>query len=126
METYFWIAVFLLQALIFGVIFRKAGYNGWLGLLMAVPVVNLGTLLWFATTTWPVEMGYQAATKNTNADVAWELKMALRKATTLEKQGLRNEAISQLEEYAEKLGEGNAHGALIRERIQQLKSKSGD
>lgn len=39
----------LIQPAIFGASFRKAGYSGWLGLLMAVPGVNLITLLCFAT-----------------------------------------------------------------------------
>jgi len=32
----------------------KAGFQPWLGLLMLVPVVNLGFLVWFAFTDWPV------------------------------------------------------------------------
>ena len=33
----------------------KAGYPLWHGLLMAVPVVNLITLITFAYSTWPLE-----------------------------------------------------------------------
>ncbi|MCP1728213.1 hypothetical protein J2T60_002213 [Natronospira proteinivora] len=32
----------------------KAGFQPWLGLLMLVPVVNLGFLAWFAFTDWPI------------------------------------------------------------------------
>jgi hypothetical protein len=39
-------------------IFRKAGYSGWLGLLMLVPLVNLGLFLWFAFfAKWPSRQG---------------------------------------------------------------------
>jgi hypothetical protein len=55
-ETWLWLAGLVIQAIIFGTIFRKAGYSGWLGLLMAVPLVNLAALLWFATSTWPLEI----------------------------------------------------------------------
>lgn len=36
-------------------IFRKAGYTGWLCLLIIIPLVNLLTLWWFALAQWPVE-----------------------------------------------------------------------
>lgn len=34
-------------------IFRKAGYSGWLCLLMLVPVVNLVTIIWLGFSDWP-------------------------------------------------------------------------
>ena len=34
-------------------IFRKAGYSPWLGLLMVVPLVNLGMLYFLAFSDWP-------------------------------------------------------------------------
>ena len=40
--------------LIWGKIFSKAGYSGWLGLMMLIPVINLITVCWFAFTDWPV------------------------------------------------------------------------
>ena len=69
-----------LTAFIFGSIFRKAGYSGWLALLIFIPLVNIGTLLWFATTTWPLEKGYVDKGEDSKIDVAFELKMALRRA----------------------------------------------
>lgn len=36
-------------------IFRKAGYTGWLCLLIIIPLVNLVTLWWFALAQWPIE-----------------------------------------------------------------------
>ena len=125
METGFWIAGLVIQAIIFGTIFRKAGYSGWLGLLMVIPPVNLMTLLWFATTTWPLEMGYTGQDKNTKADAAWELKMALRKVARLEKEGRIEEAIKQLETVAERAGEEHPNATLARERIRQLRTKVG-
>ncbi len=34
-------------------IFTKAGYSGWLSLLMLVPLVNLITLWFLAFSSWP-------------------------------------------------------------------------
>jgi hypothetical protein len=36
-------------------IFQKAGYSGWLAVLYLIPLVNILTFFWFATTEWPVE-----------------------------------------------------------------------
>jgi hypothetical protein len=41
MDTWLFVASLVIQAVIFGAIFRKAGYSGWLGVLMALPVFNL-------------------------------------------------------------------------------------
>ena len=45
----------VLPVVLFGAIFRKAGYSFWLGLVMLVPVVNLVWLVIFATAEWPIE-----------------------------------------------------------------------
>ena len=37
----------------FYLIFRKAGYSGFLSALMLLPVVNLIVLFWFAFSAWP-------------------------------------------------------------------------
>lgn len=37
----------------FWTIFRKAGYSPWLGVLMIVPMVNLGMLYFLAFSDWP-------------------------------------------------------------------------
>jgi hypothetical protein len=121
-DTWFWILGSVIQALIFGSIFRKAGYTGWLGLLMVVPIVNLVTLFWFASATWPLEMGYMGHEKS-KADVNWELKMAIRKAATFEKRGHFKEAIQQLEAVVQRAGEGSPNADLARERIGQLRDR---
>lgn len=36
-------------------LFEKAGYSGWLGLLMLVPLVNILALYFLAFTDWPVQ-----------------------------------------------------------------------
>jgi hypothetical protein len=36
-----------------GKIFRKAGYSPWLCLLIAIPLVNLALMVWFAYSDWP-------------------------------------------------------------------------
>jgi hypothetical protein len=53
-----WIALVLSSLfayVVFGNISSKAGYPRWHGLLMAVPVVNLVTLITFAYSIWPLE-----------------------------------------------------------------------
>lgn len=35
-------------------VFARAGYSGWLSLLMAVPLVNVAIFVWFAFSDWPV------------------------------------------------------------------------
>ncbi len=39
----------------FWFIFTKAGYSGWLSLLMAVPMVNVITLYFLAFSSWPIQ-----------------------------------------------------------------------
>jgi hypothetical protein len=39
---------------LWGMIFKKAGYSFWLGLLMILPIVNVVWLLIFAFSTWPI------------------------------------------------------------------------
>jgi hypothetical protein len=40
---------------VFGNISYKAGYPRWRGLVMAIPLLNLVALLFFAYSTWPIE-----------------------------------------------------------------------
>ena len=120
-----WSAVggLLVQAAIFAGIFRKAGYSAWLGLLMAVPLVNLVTLLWFATAHWPLEMGYVGQGDDERVDAAWDLKMAVRKALALEKRGDLAAAIKQFELVARKAGQGHPSSAMARERVRELHAR---
>jgi hypothetical protein len=37
-------------------IVQRTGYNGWMALLMFVPLVNLGLLLYLAFSDWPVQL----------------------------------------------------------------------
>ena len=53
-----WIALVvssLFAYFVFGNISSKAGYPRWHGLLMAVPFLNVITLIAFAYSTWPIE-----------------------------------------------------------------------
>ncbi len=55
----------------FAAIFRKAGFSGWLGLLMLIPVVNLIWLLAFAfMSEWPIHRQLARAQSGAPADVA--------------------------------------------------------
>ncbi len=90
--------VLLVWVVLFAIIFRKAGYSGWLGLLMVVPVVNFIMLLFFATFRWPVEDNY----------------IRVRKALSLENQGQWAAAIAEFERLAEQAGE--EHASTARQR----------
>lgn len=52
-QILFAIALVLL-VVAFWFIFQKAGYNGALSLLMLIPLVNIGMMLWFAFSEWPI------------------------------------------------------------------------
>lgn len=45
----------VITAVAFWQIMRKAGYPGVLGLLMLVPLVNYGVMLWVAFSEWPTQ-----------------------------------------------------------------------
>jgi hypothetical protein len=46
--------VAVVMAFAFWRIFRKAGFEGVLGLLILIPVVNVAAILWLALADWPV------------------------------------------------------------------------
>jgi hypothetical protein len=50
----FGLAMMALQVFIFWRIFTRVGYSGAYGLLMLVPLVNVGMLLFLAFGEWPV------------------------------------------------------------------------
>jgi len=41
-------------------IVQRTGYNGWMALLMFVPLVNFGLLLYLAFSDWPVQLENRA------------------------------------------------------------------
>jgi uncharacterized membrane protein YhaH (DUF805 family) len=47
------LAIFVFMLFCYGKIFSKAGYSGWLALLMLVPIVNIVLFIWFAFADWP-------------------------------------------------------------------------
>lgn len=49
-----YLVTLVVLAIVFFKLFEKAGFNGAMGLLMIVPVVNLGVALYLAFTQWPV------------------------------------------------------------------------
>ncbi|TLM97823.1 MAG: hypothetical protein FDZ75_03730 [Actinobacteria bacterium] len=53
--TLFVVAMLVVLAVAFWRLFSKTGHSGALALLMLVPFVNLGVMLWFAFSTWPIE-----------------------------------------------------------------------
>lgn len=55
MEILLTVAFLVLFAYIWVRILGKTGNNQWLGLLMLIPLVNVGVLIWLAFSEWPVE-----------------------------------------------------------------------
>ena len=49
------VVVSVFWAWIFSRIAKKAGYPRWLGFAMLVPALNIGMLIWFSFTEWPIE-----------------------------------------------------------------------
>jgi hypothetical protein len=47
------LATLVVLGIAFYQIYKKAGFNGLLGLLMLIPIVNLAMMLWFAFAEWP-------------------------------------------------------------------------
>lgn len=41
-------------------IVERTGHNRWLGLLLAVPLLQLGLLVWLATAEWPAHRNPRA------------------------------------------------------------------
>lgn len=119
------VLTYFANAAAFTAIFHKAGYPAWYGLLMLIPGVNVGVLVWFAAATWPLEMGYAGQGGNAKVDTAWELKMALRKANTLEKRRQYAAAVEQFEHVIRVAGDGHSNADLARERIRLLREKMG-
>lgn len=48
------LAVCVFMLFCYAKIFSKAGYSGWLCLLMLVPIANFVLFIWFAFADWPV------------------------------------------------------------------------
>lgn len=53
-DFYRTILSFIITAALLTAAFRQAGYSGWLGLLMLIPVVNFLVLAVFSFREWPV------------------------------------------------------------------------
>lgn len=55
MELLLVVLVVALIVYVYGRIWSKAGYPGWAGVLMIIPIVNLLAILYLAFAKWPVE-----------------------------------------------------------------------
>lgn len=43
------------SVIVFGNIFRKAGFSRWYSLATAFPILNIVAIVWLAFTDWPIE-----------------------------------------------------------------------
>jgi hypothetical protein len=48
-----WLLVAVFFIFLWFKIFSKAGFSGWLSLLLLVPIANLVLIIWFAFADWP-------------------------------------------------------------------------
>ena len=57
-------------------IVERTGYNGWMALLMFVPLLNIGLLLYLAFADWPIQRENRALRAQLGYDVSGPLPMA--------------------------------------------------
>jgi hypothetical protein len=130
LAMYLQVAIYIvLPAAAYALVFQKAGYSPWLGLLMLLPLVNLILLVWFATTTWPLERGHSRSSardsSSSDADTTWEQKMAIRRGLSFEEQGLAREAIAQFESAAA-TAKGEPLGDIALGHIARIRAAQGE
>jgi hypothetical protein len=134
--------------LFYAAIFSKAGYSGWLSLLMLVPLadmvlaflapagtegfiviitklVALGILAWFATAKWPVlEYGFaRAGSEDAVVDSDYDLKALLKKGIALEGKQQWDQAIDCLEGVIRKTNAHRSLGDLAQEHLRKIKEQ---
>src|SRR3954464_15992368 len=52
---FFMLIIVVMVVGMWGLMFKKAGYNFWLGLLMLLPEANFIMMIWFLVAKWPVQ-----------------------------------------------------------------------
>ena len=132
METIFKLLLTLaiLAAIVgFGfVLSRKAGYNIGKSVLLAigmlVPLVNLGILIYFASTTWPIQEELASLRGKPDARNEDDAQILMSAALRLETTGNIAAAIAKYKEVVQKYaGTEAAHDAEV--SIRSLKTKIG-
>jgi hypothetical protein len=125
MELRDWLVMLslLIQALVFGAIFRKAGYTALLGLLMWIPLVNLCVLVWFTTADWPLEAGATRPSESSRSAGNWDFKMALKQAVSVENQGAFREALLHYRHALDFVTANHPSAEPTREKIRFLTAK---
>ncbi len=116
------VALALLPVVVFGEIFRKAGYSGWLGLLMLIPVVNVVWLLIFAFGDWPIRRELSRSRMGPAVVRADDVEIRISEAVRLERKGQWDEALLIYDELAAEPENSNADYAAhcarrLRERM---------
>lgn len=92
-EVTFVTALAVAYVIIFGAIFRKAGYSAWWGLLMLVPFINLIWLFYFAVSDWPIHRELVFRRMDQGDATPEDNRSLIAAASQLENQGLWEEAI---------------------------------
>jgi uncharacterized membrane protein YhdT len=49
------LVVYAFWAWVLSRVAKKAGFPRWVGFAMLVPLLNIGLMIWFAFTEWPIE-----------------------------------------------------------------------
>lgn len=130
LATYLQVAFYIvLPAAAYALVFQKAGYSPWLGLLMLLPLANVVLLVWFASTTWPLERRLARSSardsSSHDAETPWEQKMAIRRGLSFEEQGMHREALAQFESVAT-AAKGKPLGEIARDHIARIRGAQGE
>lgn len=114
---------------IWATIFRKAGYPWAMGLLMAIPCLNLLTLLYFTFSEWPVLAQLARSAPPSERDRPTDrIDTMLQQAASLERQGQPRDAALLFETLVKELnGQPGSHFAAQQaKRIRQRYNVSTD
>lgn len=114
---------------VWAIIFRKAGYPWAMGLLMAVPCLNVLTILYFAFSEWPVLAQLARSSPRSERDRPTDrIDTMLQQAASLERLGQHKDAAVLFETLAKELnGQPGSHFAAQQaKRICQRHNVSTD
>jgi hypothetical protein len=122
------IVLFLFVFGCLGQIAVKAGYPRWYRVAMLVPGINLVALFLFAFSEWPLEeQAYRYRMQEADEEIRdpdYLLKLWVKKAVALEREGRVEEAIRLYERIAAGDQPGNAE--LARAAVARLRAAPGE
>lgn len=110
---------------IWAAIFGKAGYSGWLGVLMIVPVANLIMLIIFAAREWPVQREVRDLRIRCGSGKEEDAYSLISEAVRLEVKGKFDDALLKYQEVVTSFRDTVA-GKDAEKNIEALRAKLGE